>query len=82
MKLHLPLFRTVFVYYLNHQLTTLKHIGKGVGPQHLNTDVISNVIQDDKDRIWIAPVSAAQKGGIILTVPAYGVVYLVADGSE
>jgi len=30
----------------------------------------------------IAPVSAAQKGGIILTVPAYGVVYLVADGSE
>ena len=30
----------------------------------------------------IAPVAAAQKGGITVTVPAYGVVYLVADGSE
>ena len=29
----------------------------------------------------IAPISAAQKGGITVVVPAYGVVYLVADGS-
>ncbi|HZX59904.1 MAG TPA: alpha-L-arabinofuranosidase [Mucilaginibacter sp.] len=30
----------------------------------------------------IAPFSAAQKGGITVIVPAYGVVYLVAEGSE
>jgi hypothetical protein len=29
----------------------------------------------------IVPISAPQKGGINITVPAYGVVYLVADGS-
>lgn len=29
----------------------------------------------------IAPISAAQKGGITVVVPAYGVVYLVADGN-
>jgi signal transduction histidine kinase/ligand-binding sensor domain-containing protein/AraC-like DNA-binding protein len=50
------------VYYLDHQLTILKHISKGVGLQHLNTDVISNVIQDDKGRIWIA----TDHGGINL----------------
>jgi hypothetical protein len=31
--------------------------------------------------LTIPPVSAAQKGGINVVVPAYGVVYLVADGS-
>ncbi|WP_426671039.1 two-component regulator propeller domain-containing protein [Mucilaginibacter sp. McL0603] len=50
------------VYYLNNQRTVLKHIGKGVGPTHLNTDVISNVIQDDKNRMWIA----TDHGGINL----------------
>ncbi|MFI5159711.1 MAG: alpha-L-arabinofuranosidase [Sphingobacteriales bacterium] len=30
----------------------------------------------------IAPIAAAQKGGITVTVPAYGVIYLVADGTE
>ena len=42
------------VYYLNSRTTALKHIGKGAAPDHLNTDVISNVIQDDKNRVWIA----------------------------
>jgi hypothetical protein len=32
--------------------------------------------------LTIAPDAAAQKGGITVVVPAYGVVYLVADGSE
>jgi len=50
------------VYYLNSKLTVLKHIGKGVGTSHLNTDVISNVIQDDKNRVWIA----TDHGGINL----------------
>jgi signal transduction histidine kinase/ligand-binding sensor domain-containing protein/AraC-like DNA-binding protein len=50
------------VYYLNSKLTVLKHIGKGTAPSHLNTDVISNVIQDDKNRIWIA----TDHGGINL----------------
>lgn len=50
------------VYYLNSQLTVLKHIGKGAGPGHLNTDVISNVIQDDKGGVWIA----TDHGGINL----------------
>jgi len=31
--------------------------------------------------LTIPPVAAAQKGGINVVVPAYGVVYLVADGS-
>ncbi|MDB5136033.1 MAG: todS 2, partial [Mucilaginibacter sp.] len=50
------------VYYLNSKGTILKHIGKGIGPTHLNTDVISNVIQDDKNRVWIA----TDHGGINL----------------
>jgi signal transduction histidine kinase/ligand-binding sensor domain-containing protein/CheY-like chemotaxis protein/AraC-like DNA-binding protein len=50
------------VYYLNSQRTVLKHITKGIGPTHLNTDVISNVIQDDKNRVWIA----TDHGGINL----------------
>ncbi|HTE00363.1 MAG TPA: two-component regulator propeller domain-containing protein [Mucilaginibacter sp.] len=50
------------VYYLNSKGTILKHIVKGAGPTHLNTDVISNVIQDDKNRVWIA----TDHGGINL----------------
>ena len=50
------------VYYLNSKGTILKHIGKGAAPDHLNTDVISNVIQDDKNRMWIA----TDHGGIDL----------------
>src|ERR1700743_465430 len=42
------------VYYLNKQGTILKHLTKGTGLTHLNTDVVSNVIQDDQNRMWIA----------------------------
>jgi ligand-binding sensor domain-containing protein len=42
------------VYYLNANLSLFKHIDKGSGPDGLNTNVVSNLIQDDKGRIWIA----------------------------
>ncbi|HTI58274.1 two-component regulator propeller domain-containing protein [Mucilaginibacter sp.] len=50
------------VYYLDNRHTALRHIGRGGGPAHLNTDVISNVIQDDQGRMWIA----TDHGGINL----------------
>jgi signal transduction histidine kinase/ligand-binding sensor domain-containing protein/AraC-like DNA-binding protein len=42
------------VYYLNADKTVFRHIGKGEGPDKLSTDVISDIIQDDKGQIWIA----------------------------
>jgi len=42
------------VYYVNLKNKIFKHIDKGNDPFHLNTDVVSSVIQDDKDRVWIA----------------------------
>jgi signal transduction histidine kinase/ligand-binding sensor domain-containing protein/DNA-binding NarL/FixJ family response regulator len=42
------------VYYVNVSKGIFKHIDKGNDPAHLNTDVVSSVIQDDKQRIWIA----------------------------
>ncbi|MDB5138853.1 MAG: todS 2 [Mucilaginibacter sp.] len=42
------------VYYLNFKKSIFKHIDKGNDPSHLNTNVVSSVIQDDKNRIWIA----------------------------
>ncbi len=42
------------VYYVNVRNNTFKHIDKGSDQFHLNTDVVSSVIQDDKDRVWIA----------------------------
>ncbi|WP_419788703.1 two-component regulator propeller domain-containing protein [Mucilaginibacter sp. SP1R1] len=42
------------VYYINTQNNSFKHIDKGDGNTHLNTNVVANVIQDDKNRIWIA----------------------------
>lgn len=50
------------VYYVNHNLTEIRRLGKGAGQGRLNTDVISNVIQDDKNRVWIA----TDHGGINL----------------
>jgi signal transduction histidine kinase/ligand-binding sensor domain-containing protein/AraC-like DNA-binding protein len=62
------------VYYLNKERTVLTHIGKGIGPMHLNTDVISNVIQDDKNRMWIA----TDHGGInLLNKQDFKIRYLV-----
>jgi len=42
------------VYYLSADRAVFRHIGKGEGPDKLSTDVIWGIIQDDKDRIWIA----------------------------
>jgi len=42
------------VFYLSADRTVFRHIGKGEGADKLSTDVISGIIQDDKDRIWIA----------------------------
>ncbi|HZY35027.1 MAG TPA: two-component regulator propeller domain-containing protein [Mucilaginibacter sp.] len=42
------------VYYINLKNQIFKHIDKGSDQFHLNTDVVSSVIQDDKDRVWIA----------------------------
>lgn len=50
------------VYYLNMRKNVFKHLDKGVGTGGLNTNVISNLIQDDKGRIWIA----TDHGGINL----------------
>ncbi|MGZ3925659.1 MAG: two-component regulator propeller domain-containing protein [Mucilaginibacter sp.] len=62
------------VYYLNSQHTILKHIGRGPGSTHLNTDVVSNVIQDDKNRVWIG----TDHGGInLLNKQDFKIRYLV-----
>ncbi|WP_428330412.1 two-component regulator propeller domain-containing protein [Mucilaginibacter sp.] len=42
------------VYYVNVEKGIFRHIDKGNDQYHLNTDVVSSVIQDDKGRIWIA----------------------------
>ncbi len=50
------------VYYFNIRTNNFRHLDKGVGKGGLNTNVISNLIQDDKGRIWIA----TDHGGINL----------------
>lgn len=42
------------VYYLNFNKKVFRHFDKGNDAAHLNTNVVSSVIQDDQDRIWIA----------------------------
>jgi signal transduction histidine kinase/ligand-binding sensor domain-containing protein/DNA-binding NarL/FixJ family response regulator len=53
---------SVGVYDVNVKKDIFRHIDKGNDATHLNTDVVSSVIQDDKDRIWIA----TDHGGINL----------------
>ncbi len=50
------------VYYINVAKGIFRHIDKGYNEASLNTDVVSSVIQDDKDRMWIA----TDHGGINL----------------
>lgn len=50
------------VYYLSSNHKIFKHLDKGIGKAGLNTNVISDVIQDEKNRIWIA----TDHGGINL----------------
>lgn len=42
------------VYYLSADKSVFKHFDKGAAPDNLSTNVISQIIQDDKGRIWIA----------------------------
>lgn len=42
------------VFYISADKSLFKHIDKGEGADKLNTNVISGIIQDDKNRIWIA----------------------------
>ena len=48
------------VYYLSADKSVFKHFDKGAAPNNLSTNVISQIIQDDKGRIWIA----TDQGGI------------------
>ncbi|MBD1363102.1 response regulator [Mucilaginibacter sp. ZT4R22] len=42
------------VYYLNSGLNLFRHVDKDNGHGGLNTNVVTSLIQDDKNRIWIA----------------------------
>jgi len=48
------------VFYISANKSVFKHFDKGEGPDKLSTNVIDNIIQDDKGRIWIA----TDNGGI------------------
>lgn len=62
------------VYYVSTKNNIFKHIDKGDGPTHLNTNVVANVIQDDKNRIWIA----TDHGGInLLNKQDFNIRYLL-----
>ncbi|WCT10745.1 hybrid sensor histidine kinase/response regulator transcription factor [Mucilaginibacter jinjuensis] len=62
------------VYYFNPVKNICRHIDKGAGNTHLNTDVISNVIQQDKNHIWVA----TDHGGInILDKRDFTITYLL-----
>ena len=62
------------VYYVSIKNNIFKHIDKGDGPTHLNTNVVANVIQDDKNRIWIA----TDHGGInLLNKQDFNIRYLL-----
>ena len=50
------------VYYINPQKGLVHHLTKGNDDAHLNTDIVSSVIQDTKGRMWIA----TDHGGINL----------------
>lgn len=42
------------VFYLSADKSVFKHVDKGEGPDKLNTNVVSGIIQDRKGFIWIA----------------------------
>jgi len=42
------------VFYISADKKTFKHLDKGEGSANLSTNVIDNIIQDDKGLIWIA----------------------------
>lgn len=62
------------VYYVDLKNHIFKHLGKGNDHFHLNTDVVSSVVQDDEGRIWIS----TDHGGIdLLNKSDFKVQYLV-----
>lgn len=62
------------VNYVNFNQHIFKHIDKGNDQLHLNTDVVSSVIQDDKNRMWIA----TDHGGVnILNKQDFKIEYLL-----
>ncbi len=50
------------VYYINTNKNIFKHIDKSSPGNHLNADIVTNIIQDDKNIIWVA----TDHGGINL----------------
>ena len=62
------------VYYVDVKKGVVHHIDKGNDQLHLNTDVVSSVLQDDKGRVWIA----TDHGGInILNKQDFKIQYLL-----
>jgi signal transduction histidine kinase/ligand-binding sensor domain-containing protein/AraC-like DNA-binding protein len=63
------------VYYFNPTKKICRHIDKGTdGNTHLNTNVISNVIQQNNDHIWIA----TDHGGVnVLNKKDFTITYLL-----
>jgi signal transduction histidine kinase/ligand-binding sensor domain-containing protein/DNA-binding response OmpR family regulator len=63
------------VYFVNVKKGVYKHIDKGNDQAHLNTNVVSSVIQDDKNRIWIA----TDHGGVnLLNKQDFKIQYLLS----
>ncbi|RFZ84414.1 hybrid sensor histidine kinase/response regulator [Mucilaginibacter terrenus] len=62
------------VYYLSRDQKTFKHLDKGITPESLNTNVVANVVQDNKNNIWIA----TDHGGInLLNKQDFSIKYLL-----
>jgi signal transduction histidine kinase/ligand-binding sensor domain-containing protein/DNA-binding response OmpR family regulator len=62
------------IYYIDPSKNLFRHIDKNSPGDHLNADLISNIIQDDKNMIWIA----TDHGGIdILNKADFKILYLL-----
>lgn len=62
------------IYYLNLKHNIFKHINTISPGSHLNSDVVTNITQDDKNKIWIA----TDNGGInLLNKNNFTIQYLV-----
>ena len=62
------------IFYLNLKRNIVKHINTTSAGSRLNSDVVTNIIQDDKNTIWIA----TDNGGInLLNKNGFTIQYLV-----
>jgi len=67
------------VYYISASVNLIRHIQKSTPGFHLNADIVSNIIQDDKNLIWIA----TDHGGIdILNKNDFKITYLVNNEDD